>query len=229
MLDYLRKKYGYVYQVKTFQNLQPKGAIEKAGKALGMKIADVRLITKKVVTSIDDVPVTKANKEVLMLAKQFEDITDHHSIHASAVLVFPKEPTEFCAIERAKSDDNSIDYVAAYDYHELEELGLAKIDVLGLKNMDIIEDTMQLLAKRNIKFDINNIPLNDAKVTALLDKVDVAGVFQIESALYQGLISQIKPKVFDDVYPLVALGRPSVLALGLDKEYIKVRKERLSE
>lgn len=70
--------------------------------------------------------VTKANKDVLILAKKFEDITDHHSIHASAVLVFPRDPTEFCAIERAKDSDNSITYVAAYDYHELEELGLAK-------------------------------------------------------------------------------------------------------
>ena len=137
-------------------------------------------------------------------------------------MVFPKNPTNFCAIER-KGDN----FLCAYDYHELEELGLAKIDVLGLKNMDIIQDTLNLLSKEGIYVDTENIPLDDAKTGELLKSANTTGVFQIESNMMKGLIKQSEPTTYEDITAIVALGRPAVLSCGIDKEYIKERKLRL--
>ncbi len=224
IIDYLREKYGYVYQVRTFNALAAKGALQRAAQTLGIKSFVVRELTKKIVDSIDDIKVTKENKELIELAKKFEGLIANTSVHASAVLVFPKEPTEFCAIER-KGDN----FLAAYDYHELEELGLAKVDVLGLKNMDIIEDCLQMLKSEGIDIDINRIPLDDKKTAKLLCKAETNGVFQVESEMMKGIIRGIQPEGFKDMVAIVALGRPAPLQNGIVDEYIRKRKEYLKE
>lgn len=227
VITYLREKYGYVYQVRTFSTLQPKAALQKAGMCLGISASKIRDLSKLVFDekSLKNLPYkTEEEKKLIKLAVAFLGIISNTSVHASAVLVFPKEPTNFCAIER-KGDN----FVCAYDYHELEELGLAKIDVLGLKNMDIIQDTLDLLADKGTNLDINNVPLNDAKTGNLLKNADTTGVFQIESNMMKGLIKQIEPTTYEDITAIVALGRPAVLSCGIDKEYIKERKKMLNE
>ena len=224
IIDYLREKYGYVYQVRTFNALAAKGALQRAAQTLGIKSYVVRELTKKIVDSIDDITVTKENKELIELAKSFEGLIANTSVHASAVLVFPKDPTEFCAIER-KGDN----FLAAYDYHELEALGLAKVDVLGLKNMDIIEDCLQMLKSEGIELDINRIPLDDKKTAKLLCKAETNGVFQVESEMMKGIIRGIQPEGFKDMVAIVALGRPAPLQNGIVDEYIRKRKEYLKE
>lgn len=224
VIDYLREKYGYVYQVRTFNALAAKGALQRAGQTLGIRSTVVRELSKKVIDDLDDIQVTKDNKELIELAKSFEGLIANTSVHASAVLVFPKDPTEFCAIER-KGDS----FLAAYDYHELEELGLAKVDVLGLKNMDIIEDCLQLLKSEGINIDINHIPLDDKKTSELLCKAETNGVFQVESEMMKGIVRGIQPEGFKDMVAIVALGRPAPLQLGIVDEYIKKRKEYLKE
>lgn len=231
VIEYLREKYGYVYQVRTFSTLQPKAALQKAGMCLGISASKIRdyskLISEDKTISDEDklnelLQETSEDKKLIKLATAFLGIISNTSVHASAVLVFPKEPTNFCAIER-KGDN----FLCAYDYHELEELGLAKIDVLGLKNMDIIQDTLDLLAKDKVNLDINNIPLDDTKTGNLLKSAETTGVFQIESNMMKGLIKQIEPTTYEDITAIVALGRPAVLSCGIDKEYIKERKVRL--
>lgn len=224
VIDYLREKYGYVYQVRTFNALAAKGALQRAGQTLSLRSTVVRELSKKVIDSLDDIQVTKDNKELVELAKSFEGLIANTSVHASAVLVFPKDPTEFCAIER-KGDS----FLAAYDYHELEELGLAKVDVLGLKNMDIIEDCLQLLKSEGVNIDINHIPLDDKKTSELLCKAETNGVFQVESEMMKGIVRGIQPEGFKDMVAIVALGRPAPLQLGIVDEYIKKRKEYLKK
>ena len=231
VIDYLREKYGYVYQVRTFSTLQPKAALQKAGMCLGFQASKIRDLSKLVSDDkslsdkdkLKELPQnTEEDKKLVKLATAFLGIISNTSVHASAVLVFPKNPTNFCAIER-KGDN----FLCAYDYHELEELGLAKIDVLGLKNMDIIQDTLNLLSKEGIYVDTDNIPLDDAKTGELLKSANTTGVFQIESNMMKGLIKQIEPTTYEDITAIVALGRPAVLSCGIDKEYIKERKLRL--
>ena len=154
VIEYLKEKYGYVYQVRTFSAMAAKAALMRAGMCLGVENHKVKELSKMISDdkSIKDerdkfnsITITKENKQLIELAKAFVGIVANTSVHASAVLVFPKDPTNFCSVE--KQGDT---YVAAYDYHELEELGLAKIDVLGLKNLDIIQDTLDLLKTKGI-------------------------------------------------------------------------------
>lgn len=227
VIEYLKEKYGYVYQVRTFMEMKAKSALQKAGKCLGIKPSEIRDMSKLIDETLDSeedkllsLKVTKDNKQLLELAKAFVGIVANTSVHASAVLVFPKDPNNFCAIER--QGDNQ---VVAYDYHELEELGLAKIDVLGLKNMDIIQDTLNLLKDRGIEVDITKIPTEDSKTAKLLCNCNTLGVFQIESNVMTNIIKGIQPKCFEDLTAVVALGRPAPLQLGLVDEYIRIRKE----
>lgn len=233
VIEYLREKYGYVYQVRTFTSMQPKASLQKAGMCLGIPASRIRELSKlvsddKKLTDIEkfsSLPQkTEEDKKLVRLAIAFLGIISNTSVHASAVLVFPKDPTNFCAIER-KGDT----FLAAYDYHELEELGLAKIDVLGLKNMDIIQDTLDLLKAKGETLDLNTIPTDDKKTAKLLCNAETAGVFQIESNMMRGLVKEIQPKCFEDLTAIVALGRPAVLSCGIDKEYIKERKIRLNQ
>lgn len=225
VIDHLRDVYGYVYQVRTFTSMSEKSALQKAGMCLKIAPSVVRALSKQMGDgNFDNLKVTAENAKLIELAKRFVGIYSSTSVHASAVLVFPKDPTEFCAIE--KQGDNE---VAAYDYHELEELGLAKVDVLGLKNMDIIQDTLDLLKQRGIEVDLNAIPLNDKKTCEMLCSGDTQGVFQCESSIYQNIIKGIQPHSFDDMIPVVALGRPAPMQNGSVDEYIKRRKEYLKD
>lgn len=201
-----------------------KGALQRAAQALGIKPSLVREVSKTIVDSLDEIKITKDNKNWIELAKGFEGLISNTSVHASAVLVFPSDPTDFCAIEK-KGDT----MIAAYDYHELEELGLAKVDVLGLKNMDIIEDVVQTLKAEGVDFDLDRIPLDDKKTSELLCKGDTNGVFQVESRMMKGIIKGIQPKGFKDMVAVVALGRPAPLQLGIVDRYIERRKEYLKE
>ena len=231
VIEYLREKYGYVYQVRTFTSMKPKAALQKAGMCLGIQASKIRELSKLVNEDknlsdgekFNDIPLnTEENKKLVKLAKAFLGIISNTSVHASAVLVFPKDPTNFCAIERKGET-----FLASYDYHELEELGLAKIDVLGLKNMDIIQDTLDLLKANGNEINLNTIPTDDKKTAELLCNAETAGVFQIESNMMRGLVKEIQPKCFEDLTAIVALGRPAVLSCGIDKEYIKERKIKL--
>lgn len=229
VIDYLKDKYGFVHQVRTFTAMGAKAALMRAGMCLGIAPTKIRELSKQINEdkSIKDdkerfnlIPQTKEYKQLIELAKSFVGIIANTSVHASAVLVFPKDPSNFCAIE--KQGDT---YVASYDYHELEELGLAKIDVLGLKNLDIIEETLQQLAIKGISIDLDNIPMDDTKTYDLLCDCKTNGVFQIESNIMKQLLKGIQPREFKDLYALVAIGRPAVLSLGLHNEYIRIKNE----
>lgn len=223
VIDHLREVYGHVYQVRTFMAMSEKSALQKAGMCLKVAPSTIRTLSKQMGDGgFEQLKVTKENAKLIELAKRFVGIYSSTSVHASAVLVFPRDPTEFCAIE--KQGDNE---VAAYDYHELEELGLAKVDVLGLKNMDIIQDTLDLLKKRGVELDLYNIPLDDKKTSELLCKGETLGVFQVESQLMGKIIEGIQPHSFADLVPVVALGRPAPLQNGSVDEYIRRRKEYL--
>ena len=233
VIEYLKEKYGYVYQVRTFTAMAAKAALMRAGMCLGIEAYKVKELSKMIIDdkSIKDerdrfalIPITKDNRQLIELAKSFVGIVANTSVHASAVLVFPKDPTNFCAIE--KQGDS---YVAAYDYHELEELGLAKIDVLGLKNLDIIQDTLDLLNAKGVQVDLDNIPIDDEATYDLLCDCKTNGVFQIESNMMKGLLKGIQPREFKDLYALVAIGRPAVLTLGLHNEYIRIKNESESK
>lgn len=214
VIDYIRSKYGTVYQVRTFGLMAEKGALKRAGQALHIEPSLVNELSKKIHNGLDDI---KDQHKLVALAKNFMGVLQNNSVHASAVVVFPEDPCHFCAIE--KQGDN---YVAAYDFHDLEALGVLKQDVLGLKTCDVIQKTCDTVGISYTKID--ELPDVDEKTFEMLRKGETTGCFQIEGYGMTKLVKDIQPKSFNDMIPIVALYRPGVIGAGMLDVFVERRK-----
>lgn len=252
IIEYLRGKYGEVYQVRTFSTMACSGAIRLAGKSLGLPNDYVDFVAKSLTKyesddEDDDVSTydqkmwqldhirTEENSELINVAKRFVGICTGYSKHASAVIILDKDIDDFCAIERqVDSKTKQPVYIAACEYPLLEAQGLMKADLLGLKCLQVIDDT----AKAVGGIDIDAIPLDDAKTSAMLCEGFTQGCFQIESPGMTHLVKQIRPRSFNDLIPLVALYRPGPLNAivepientdGLRKQYGESLEQWITE
>ncbi len=212
MLDYIKNQYGSVYNVRTVSKIGYKGAIQRAGQALGMNASEIDKISSSI-SSIDEIKDDKLRH----LTSKFEGLVEKFGVHAAAVIIFPSDPCDWTAIE--KQGDTFL--VACADYHEIEEQGLLKLDLLGLGTLDVIGDTLQMIPD---KIDINNLPENDAKTFDMLCRGDTLGCFQIESQGMTDLVKKIQPRCFNDLVPLVALYRPGPLSSGMVDTFIERRR-----
>ena len=210
VIDYVQKKYGEVFNVRTVSDLQDKGAVVKAAKFLGMTHSEATKLSKNI-NSVDDLE-EGAVKEY---AKHFVGRLNAYGKHASAVAVFPRDHTEWCSVEKQGEDK-----VAAQDFHIMEKQGLLKLDLLGLTTLDIIQQCIEHI---NDNFDINKIDYADPLTAKLLQAGNTDGVFQVESQTMTGLIQGIKAKDVRDLSAVVALGRPAILDMNLEKTFIKRR------
>nr|DAN47317.1 MAG TPA: DNA polymerase III, alpha subunit [Caudoviricetes sp.] len=210
VIKYIQDKYGYAYPVRTFGFLRPKAAVQHAGKVLGRKASDMTAISK----NINDIADIK-DKEVRDMASTSVNRLVNYGTHASAVAVFPNDPAQWCAIEYQDGQ-----YVAAEDFHILEKQGILKLDILGLATLDIIDDVL----KRVKDCDIHSIPLQDDKTAQLLQAGNTTGIFQIESDVMTNIVTNIHSKSVYDLVDTVAIGRPGVLDVGMDKVFIARRQ-----
>lgn len=224
VIDYLKDKYGEVYQARTFSYMGAKGALKRAGNCLGYDPQVINGITKGIPKYSDDDYSGEEHERYLIdscdcdsglkeLAKSFVGVIISYGIHASAAIVFPCNPSYFTAIEKSK--DN---YVTAYDFHDIEAMGVLKIDCLGLKTTDVIKDTIELIGE---DIDIINIPQDDTKTFDMLAKGNTLGVFQIENQGFTQLIKRVKPRCLKEFAPLMAVYRPGIIAAGLLETYIR--------
>lgn len=225
IIEYLREKYGEVYQVRTFGTMACSGAIRLAGKSLGLDNNYVDSVAKSLtkyesddedddISSYDqkmwqlDHIRTEENSELIDIAKRFVGICVGYGKHASAVIILDKDIDDFCAIERqVDSKTKQPTYIAACEYPLLEAQGLMKADLLGLKALQVIDDTVKAVGG----IDIDAIPLDDPKTSAMLCEGFTQACFQIESPGMTHLVKQIRPQSFYDLIPLVALYRPGPL------------------
>lgn len=121
-------------------------------------------------------------------------------------------------------NSNEEGYVTQYDKDNIEELGLLKMDFLGLRTLTVMNDALELIKKnRGLSIDLDAIPLDDKAACQLLQKGDTAGVFQLESEGITRLVMDLKPSHFEDLIPLVALYRPGPLGSGMVEDFIKRR------
>lgn len=210
VIQYIQDKYGYAYPVRTFSFLGPKAAVQHAGRVLGRKASDMTNISK----NINDIGDIK-DKEVKDMASTSVNRLVNYGTHASAVAVFPSDPAQWCAIEYQDGQ-----YVAAEDFHILEKQGILKLDILGLATLDIIDDVLRRVQNCNI----NQIPLEDDKTAQLLQSGNTTGIFQIESDVMTNIVTNIHSKNVYDLVDTVAIGRPGVLDVGMDKVFIKRRQ-----
>ncbi len=221
VLDYVASKYGrdHVAQIITFGTMAARAAIRDVGRVMGLPYAYCDRVSKlipmfmslteavKTVPEMAEVVAEADGRRLIEIAKKLEGSCRHASTHACGVVVTPDSMDEF--IPRQRSSQNENDIITQYEMHAVEDLGVLKIDFLGLKNLTIIENTLEILRKaRGIDIDMNNIPLDDKKAFKIFQKAETTGVFQLESSGMKRYLKQLEPSELEDIIVMVSLYRP---------------------
>ena len=169
-------------------------------------------------------------KEVIDVALGLEGLRRQDSIHAAGVVITKEPLTEYLPIQRKPEKNKDIEdapVVTQYEMQSVEDLGLLKMDFLGLRNLDVITDTLELIEETtNEEVDIDNVALDDPETFALLAAGESIGVFQLESPPMRSLMKALAPSSFEDVAALVALYRPGPMAANMHHDYADRKNNR---
>ncbi|NSJ27330.1 DNA polymerase III subunit alpha [Blautia glucerasea] len=222
VIDYVVRKYGKdcVVQIVTFGTLAARGVIRDVGRVLDMPYAQVDTIAK-MIPQEPNITIDKAlemNPELkktydeqedvhhlIDMAKRLEGLPRHTSMHAAGVVISQKEVDEYVPLSRAQ--DGTI--VAQFTMTTLEELGLLKMDFLGLRTLTVIQNAAKMVEKdKGITLDMSHIDYNDSKVLASLGTGRTDGVFQLESSGMKNFMKELKPQSLEDVIAGISLYRP---------------------
>jgi intein/homing endonuclease len=162
-------------------------------------------------------------RQVIDVAKGLEGLRRQDGIHAAAVVITRDPLTDYLPIQRKPENGQEPEeapVVTQYEMHGVEDLGLLKMDFLGLRNLDVITDTLEVIDRtRGIQLDIDNVPLDDVPTFELLQRGDSVGVFQLEGGPMRALMRSLAPTSFEDVAALVALYRPGPMAANMHNDY----------
>ena len=153
-------------------------------------------------------------KQIIDIALGLEGLRRQDGIHAAAIVISPDTITKFLPIQQKGSN---AEIVTQYEMHTVEQLGLLKMDFLGLRNLSIVDRTLELIGSERL--DIDNLKLDDEKTFKLFAEGKMTGVFQLESRVAQSTSRSLKPKRFEDIVALVALIRPGPLGAGMHNEF----------
>ncbi len=232
VIDYVSKKYGenHVAQIITFGTMAARAAVRDSGRALGYTYTFCDQIAKMIPfgftlkDALEKIPelsnaydTDDQVKTLIDIAKKLEGVARHASTHAAGIVITRENIDNSVPRQHPTQDDQSI--VTQYEMHSIEALGLLKIDFLGLKNLTIIENAINLIEKlRGIKINIDNIPLNDKKTFGVFRRADTVGVFQLESSGMRKYLQKLRPNALEDIIAMVALYRPG--PMGLIPEFI---------
>ena len=222
VIRYVENKYGkdHVAQIITFGTMAARAAVRDVGRVLGASYDFCDQIAKMIpmFTNLDKalkiVPELKtlyigddSAKKIIDYARRLEGVSRHASTHACGVLITKDPLNENVPLQYASSSDKTI--VSQYSLHPIEDLGLLKMDFLGLKNLTIIESAIRIIkSTRGIKIDLDKIPLDDKKTYKLFQDAKTTGVFQFESSGMKRYLRELKPSEFEDIIAMVALYRP---------------------
>ena len=220
VIDYVNRKYGenHVAQIVTFGTMAARNSIRDVGRALDVSYAETDAVAKQVPTALN-IKLDEALKlskplrefyetdeklhELIDTARALEGMPRHASTHAAGVVITEKPLFEYVPL--AKNDES---VVCQFPMTTLEELGLLKMDFLGLRNLTVLEDAAALVRKKNPVFSVETIPEDDAAVFEMLSAGRTSGVFQLESAGITGVCVGLKPKNIEDITAIIALYRP---------------------
>ena len=237
VLDYVVQRYGKerVAQIITFGTLQARAAVRDVGKALGMSYGAVDEIAKMIPRELG-ITLDKALnnkdlreaydtrpeiKQLIDLSKSVEGLPRNAGTHAAGVIIAPRDLKEYVPLQLGADTDGMI---TQYDKDKVEELGLLKMDFLGLRTLTVIGDCIEFIKQTTGEVvDIDNIPLEDEATCEMLRRGDTTCVFQLESAGITKLVVDLAPTSFEDLIPLVALYRPGPLGTGMAEDFIAGR------
>ncbi len=219
VIDYVISKYGadHVAQIVTFGTMAARGAIRDVGRVLGLPYATVdevaKLIPNELKITIDKALKTnelsnlyRTNDDVRRLvdiARQVEGMPRHASTHAAGVVITRDPVSSYVPLA---VNDESV--VTQFTMVTLEQLGLLKMDFLGLRTLTVIDDAVKMIKKNNPAFSLDDIPLNDEKTFEMLSQGRTDGVFQYESAGMRSVLTRLKPQSIEDLIAVISLYRP---------------------
>ena len=235
VIEYLAHKYGedHVAQIITFSTLAARAVIRDVGRVMNLPLRDVDKIAK-VIPQGPGVTLEKTLESSHEFKSAYETNPTVHTLidhclkleglsrqagtHAAGVVICSAPVDDFVPIQLTQ--ENFIQ--TQYEKDQVEKLGLLKMDLLGLRNLTVIQDTVDMIKEnRNIDLDVRKIPYKDKATSEMLCQGDTIGVFQSESSGYTNLLMQLAPGAFQDLIPMVALYRPGPLGSGMAEDFIK--------
>ncbi len=251
VIQYVREKYGEnnVTQIITFGTMAARAVIRDVGRVLNLRYSDVDRIAKLVPTTlgiklkdaIDKVEELKElqngdeiHRELIEYSLVLEGLARHASTHAAGVVITPDELTKYVPLYKSPGTQ---DITTQYDMKWLEELGVLKMDFLGLRTLTVIDHTLKALKKRGIEISIDDIPLDDPATYEIFANGETTAIFQFESSGMREYLKKLKPKTIPDLVAMNALYRPGPMDMiddfiarkhGRQKiEYLHPRLERI--
>lgn len=244
VIEHIKDLYGFenVAHIGTYTQQGVKSGLKDVGRALKIPFEKMNLLSKQIDDFEDVVPpqpkfkdydalkdgnesekslykkwqkLESENKELFRLARNFEGLKRNFGVHASGVLAMPCRVDDYFP---TRTDENGV-MITLFTGVECEELGTAKLDILGLKTLSIIEKTLDHLHK-DVDWLYDNFDIEDKKLYQMLACAKSDCIFQLESDMFKDMMINMQPTTFDDIAAATALGRPGPLTAGLDKQYI---------
>lgn len=237
VIQYCVEKYGTdrVANIVTFGTMAARNAVRDVSRVLQVPYAEADRLAKMIPPPVQGrhIPLKKSlvdntdlkqenetnpqSARVFELATKLEGTIRSHGVHAAGVVIAPGDIVEYVPLEMAQKGV----VATQYSMGPIEDLGLLKMDFLGLSNLTIIKNALRIIKKVYKKdIDINTIPLDDPETFELFQRGDTTGVFQLESAGMKRYLKELKPTVFDDIIAMGALYRPGPLTAGLTDKFI---------
>ena len=239
IIHYVIEKYGKdnVCQIITFGTMAARAVVRDVGRVLSIPYGDVDKIAKMIPAAVDmtiekalaQVPELKKLvdtdgrvEKLIRYSKVLEGLARHASTHAAGVVIAPSALTNFVPLFKGSKDE----ITTQYDMKRVEQIGLLKMDFLGLRTLTVIDDAVRMIGENHPddNIDIDAIPLDDPKVYKLFARGDTIGVFQFESGGMRDYLRKLGPENFTDITAMNALYRPGPLDSGMIDTYIERKK-----
>lgn len=236
IIRYVTEKYGSdkVCQIITFGTMAARGAVRDVGRVLNIPYSDIDRLAKLIPfgssipealeSSIELREVYEREewaRNVLNFAKILEGMPRHASTHAAGVVISKFPLMDLVPLQRGPEGD----VMTQFEMGDLEELGLLKMDFLGLRTLTLLENTVKIIKDTTgEEIDLNSIPIDDSKTYKLLQEGETIGVFQLESSGMRNLLRDMRPECFEDISSVLALYRPGPLGSGMVSDFVKRKR-----
>ena len=240
VIEYIVDRYGAdrVAQIITFGTMAARAAMRDVGRVLDIPYGEVDRLVKMIPAELG-VTIERAleispdlnqayqsdatARKIIDLARAVEGMPRHASIHAAGVVIGKEPLTSLLPLQ--KTPEGNV--VTQFTKETVEDIGLLKMDILGLRTLTVIDRALNIIEKtRGEKIDIDNLPLDDAAVYELLSAGNTIGVFQLESDGLRRILSDMKPERFEDLIAVIALYRPGPLGSGMVEDFINCKHGR---
>lgn len=226
VIDYIKRKYGEesVTQIITFGKMKARAVIRDVGRVMNMPLPEVDRIAKlipegpnvKLAESLEQnkelrevAEIDEDHRKLFRISLLLEGMNRHSSTHAAGVVIAPGRLTDYVPLYQSSNGD----ITTQYDMKSIDKIGLLKVDFLGLRNLTVIQNTLEMLRKKGIEIDLENLPPEDKKTLELFGQGRTIGIFQFESAGMRDYLRKLKPSGIDDLIAMNALYRPGPMAM----------------